>query len=62
MSKKHLNLDDLYYLVLRHLSFVYKSSCLDKVCLTCRKDILEKMTSKRYLEDVLVRYLKDTSM
>ena len=52
MSKKHLNLDDLYYLVLRDLNFVQKSSCLDKVYLGCLKDILEKMISKRCLEDV----------
>ena len=57
MSKKSLNLDELYYLVLRHLTFVQKSSCLDKVCLRYLKNILEKMTSKKYLENVLLRYL-----
>ena len=57
MSKNHLNVDDLYYLVLGHLNFVSKSSCLDKFCLRCLKDILEKIASKRYLEDVLLRYL-----
>ena len=61
MYKKHLNLDDLYYLASRHLNFVSKPFCLEKVCLRCLKGILEKMTSKRYLEDVFLRYLKDIS-
>ena len=61
MSKKYLNLDYLYCLVLRHLNFVYKLSCLNKICLRCLKDILEKTPSKIYLEDVLLKYLKDIS-
>ena len=35
-------------------------SSLYKICLRCLKNILGKMTSKGYLEDLLVRYLKDT--
>ena len=38
-----------------------RSSCQEKFCLRCLKHILEKMTSKRYLEDVLLKHLKDIS-
>ena len=51
------DLDDLCYLVLRHLNLNWKLPCLDKDCLRCLKDIFEKMTRKRSLEDVLLKYL-----
>ena len=60
MSKKHLNVDALYYSVLRNPKFYLEIVLSSMLCLRRLKVILEKMTNKGYLEDVLLRYLKDT--